>query len=80
MKNRYLIAYDYGQGAVWAYITAESPEQITDQFPDFSVVETPPTWMTEEVRRAIEDRMSFDLENPSGWLAEVIELRRRPQA
>jgi hypothetical protein len=78
-KNRYLVAYDYGQGAVWAYITAESPSQITDRFPDLSVVEDPPSWMTEEVRRTIEDRMNFDLENPSGWLAGFNERRRRPQ-
>jgi hypothetical protein len=78
VKKRYLIAYDYGQGAVWAYITAESPEQITDQFPDFLVVETPPSWMTDEVRTTLETRMNFDLDHPTGWLATVIELRRKP--
>jgi hypothetical protein len=79
MKVRYLVAYDYGQGAVWAFIHAESPAAITDQFPDFSIVESPPNWMTDEVRRNLEARMTFDIDNPTGWLAEVIELRRRRQ-
>ncbi len=30
MKQRYLVCYDYGQGGVWAYIAATSPEKITD--------------------------------------------------
>jgi hypothetical protein len=37
----YLIAYDYGQGAVWAYIEAESAGQIIERFPDCKVFETP---------------------------------------
>ncbi len=77
MKKPYLVAYDYGQGAVWAYISAESPEQIIDQLPDFTVVETPPSWMTEDIRKTVEIRMSFDIDKPSGWLAEVIELRQQ---
>jgi hypothetical protein len=77
MKRPYLVAYDYGQGAVWAYISAESPGQITDQFPDFAVLEAPPSWMTEDVRKTLEARMTFDIDNPTGWLAKVIELRRQ---
>ena len=79
MKSRYLVAYDYGQGAVWAYIAAESAKQIHDHFPDFSIVETPPTWMTDGELRELEARMSFDIDNPTGWLAEVLERRRKHQ-
>jgi hypothetical protein len=78
MRSRYLVVYDYGQGGIWAYITAESAEQITDHFPDLSVVESPPDWMTDEVRQRIEDRMSFDIDDPTGWPATFAEGRRRP--
>ena len=69
VRNRYLVVYDYGQGGVWAYITAESPEQITDGFPELSVVEATPDWMTDEVRKTLEARMSFDIDDPTGWPA-----------
>jgi hypothetical protein len=69
VRKRYLVVYDYGQGGVWAYITAESPEQITDRFPDLSVVEATPDWMTDEVRKNLEARMSFDIDDPTGWPA-----------
>jgi len=72
-----LIAYDYGQGAVWAYITAESAGQIIERFPDFTVFEAPPQWMTKLELADIKARMSFDLERPTGWLASVIELRKK---
>ena len=75
MRSRYLVVYDYGQGGVWAYITAESAQQITDRFPELSVVETTPEWMTGEVRKAIEARMSFDIDDPAGWPAT---FRQRP--
>ena len=76
MSKPYLVAYDYGQGAVWAYIKAESAGQIIERFPDFKVFETPPEWMTEPELSDIEARMSFDLERPTGWLASVIERRK----
>jgi hypothetical protein len=74
-----LVAYHYGQGAAWAYIAAESAKQIHDQFPDFSIVETPPMWLADGERRELEARMSFDIDNPTGWLAEVLERRRKRQ-
>jgi hypothetical protein len=77
LKEPYLVAYDYGQGAVWAYVTAESAKQIKDQFPDFKVFETRPDWMTEDDARDIAKGMSFDLDRPTGWLASVIELRNK---
>jgi len=73
----FLVAYDYGQGAVWAYIKAESARQINERLPDFTVFEAPPDWMTELELSDIEARMSFDLEKPTGWLASVIERHRK---
>jgi hypothetical protein len=66
-----LVAYDYGQGAVWAYAQAESAGQIIERFPDFKVFETPPEWMTEQEMSDIEARMSFDLDRPNGWWLNV---------
>jgi hypothetical protein len=77
MRKPYLVAYDYGQGAVWAYITAESAGQIVERFPEFRVFDTPPDWMSEHDLSDIEARMSFDLARPTGWLASVIDLRNK---
>ena len=76
MRKPYLVAYDYGQGAVWVYITAESAKQINDHFPDFRVFETTPAPMTEAELAEVASRMSFDLDQPSGWLKSVTELRK----
>jgi hypothetical protein len=52
-----------------AYIAAESAKKITDRYPELSVVETTPDWMTDEVRMTLEARMSFDIDDPTGWPA-----------
>lgn len=65
----FLVAFHYGQGAVWAYIKAESARQINERLPHFTVFEAPPDCMTELELSDIEARMS--------WLASVIERRRK---
>lgn len=67
MKRRHLITYDYGQGALWAFLLAESPEEIRTRHPELTIVEEPPTWMTQEELAEIE---TIDIDRPEGtWLA-----------
>jgi hypothetical protein len=41
MRRPYLVAADYGQGAVWAFVVAESEELIEREFPELKVVRDP---------------------------------------
>ncbi len=53
--NRYLVCHDYGMGGLWWWITAESPEQITEAFSEVEVVTDPAridaasTWSLKEL-------------------------------
>jgi len=70
MKQRYLVCYDYGQGGVWAYIAATSPEKITDKYPQLTVVTERPPWMTDKDEPG--ESMTFDIDDPaSGWLTQL---------
>jgi hypothetical protein len=65
-KQRYLIGYDYGQGGLWAYVLAESAQQVADRFPFVKMVPERFEWMTDAF---LADLQTFDVENPEGWLA-----------
>lgn len=71
-RRDYLVVDDYGTGGIWIVITADSPESITATYPRFQVIspgELP--WMTAEVyAEYFREAERFDLENPTGWLAE----------
>ena len=77
VKERFLVAYDYGMGAVWAYIYARSKQQIQREYPELEVVSDPPRSMTRELLSRIEKRMTFDIDAPTGWLAELRKRRSR---
>jgi hypothetical protein len=75
MKRLLLVAYDYGQGAVWAYVLAESRDAIAQGFPELQVVDEPPSWMTDDHRRRLEARME-DIDQPgSGLLGDILKNR-----
>jgi hypothetical protein len=65
-KQRYLIGYDYGQGGLWAYVLAESPQQVADRFPFIKVYQERLKWMTDAF---LADLRTFDVDRPEGWLA-----------
>jgi len=67
MKKRYLVCHDYGQGGLWAYVYAASPEEITAKF-DLKVITVPPPWLTNEEQANLE---TYDVDCPDGWLAKV---------
>jgi hypothetical protein len=68
-KTDYLTGYDYGMGGVWAIVRARSPEEITKKFPDLKVVNSRPSWMTDEYYKKVLDRFQDIDEPPSGWFA-----------
>jgi len=44
----HLVAFEYGTGAVWGFVTAPSIDHIAATVPELDVVEAPPSWMTED--------------------------------
>lgn len=70
-RQRFLTVYDYGQGAVWVYLLAESEGEIATRFPQLRVVESPPAWMTES---DLEKVRTVDIDDPDdGFLASFRE-------
>jgi hypothetical protein len=68
MRRKHLVCYDYGQGGLWAYIYAESPEEIQAKFRDLEVIAAPPAWLTSEEQEKLE---AYDVDCPDGWLAKL---------
>jgi hypothetical protein len=67
MKQRQLVSYDYGQGALWAFVLAESADEIRRRHPELKIVDAPPAWMTKVELSEIE---TIDIDRPEGtWLA-----------
>jgi hypothetical protein len=68
MRAPYLIVYEYGQGAVWADIFAESQADIERDFPELTVVHNRPAWMTDrELDRIREVHTSSMTERSDSW-------------
>ena len=66
MKRPFLCCYEYGMGGVWVFIRAGTRDEITTKFPQLTVVEERPEWMTPENEPG--DDMTFDVDSPTGWL------------
>jgi hypothetical protein len=76
MKQKHLVVYDYGQGGLWAFIRAGSPEEIVERYPELKVVPEIPVWMTDELRARLEATQTYDLDvPPSGLLANLLRER-----
>jgi hypothetical protein len=79
VKCEHLVCYDYGQGGVWAFVWAHSPDDINQKFPELQVVETKPNWMTAEVENRIRSTMSIDIDDAANaFLAALISQRHTP--
>jgi hypothetical protein len=69
----YLVAYDYGQGGVWAIVEAESVAAITAMYPEPQVVEDRPVWLNDERYERL-PRLTLDRE-PTGLLRSILDGR-----
>jgi hypothetical protein len=64
VKRPFLVVHDYGMGGLWAYIWAESEDQITSKL-DVQVVSELPAWLIGG--SAVE---TFDIDGPlPDWLS-----------
>lgn len=75
-KQPFLVVYHYGQGGIWGYVVAESAEQIEREFPELTVVNERPGWMTEEREARIRNGRTVDIDQrETGFLADIIAER-----
>jgi hypothetical protein len=72
----FYVAYEYGSGAAWAFVKAETAAEVTAEWPEVEVYETPPDWMTVEDLHQVRRHASVDIETASGVDA-VLEASRR---
>jgi len=56
MKNKFLAAYEYGSGAVWIVIHANSFDDVKTLYPDLRLIDPKPDWLTDEKLAEINPR------------------------
>lgn len=65
MRQEFLVSVDYGQGGLWAFMTAESEDQIRTRFPKLTVVADRPAWLDAEHESRLRETMSLDIDDDS---------------
>jgi hypothetical protein len=76
MKEEHLVLYDYGQGGIWAFVLAESAENIENRFPEPQIFPQPPGWMDEAQLRSVRQNATINIdEERTGLLADIIASR-----
>ncbi len=67
-----LVVYDYGQGGVWAFVRAASRESIEKDYPELTIMEPYPEWMTPA---ELAELPVLVAKKPSGLLADLRRAR-----
>jgi hypothetical protein len=80
MKRRFLVCHDYGMGGIWAYLLADSEQQILDRFWGLMVHHEIPQWFSEEDIADLESRVydidQLDVADPNTrWLLKLRKLQ-----
>ncbi len=76
-KRKFLVMEDYGMGGIWAYVLAESEEQIQNKFLEVEVFAKPPARWTKEKLARIESEGLLDIEKAaSGSLVQALREDR----
>ncbi len=66
--NRFLVQYNYPKGSLWAFVLADSKDQIETRFRDVIVYADPPPWFTADMEDSIQ---THSVDEPRGWLRMV---------
>ena len=66
MKQKFLVAYDYGMGGAWYVMLANSREEILSKFSELHVFEYehPPEWMSGNVFKSVTKGEFYDVDKP----------------
>ena len=79
-KRAFLVVYDYGTGGVWSVIDARSPAEIAAKYPELSIADIRPEWMSDDDYARIASTRRIDIDDePSGWFQTFVENRKLSQ-
>ena len=71
MKKSFLVVYEYGMGGVWALIMARYKGEILEKYPDLTIVDERPSWMSDDHFENV-IRKTYDIDDePEGWLSKL---------
>lgn len=80
MRKEFLVLYDYRTGGAWAYLLADSEDQINTHFPELQIVTERPAWLTKEEERHLRKRMTIDIDDTDNlFLAALIRRHEREE-
>lgn len=65
VRQEFLVAFDYGQGGLWAFMTADSEDQIRARYPGLVIVTDRPDWLHGELERRLRETASLDVDDES---------------
>ena len=72
----FFVAYEYGTGAAGAFVKAETAADVTAEFPELDVYETPPEWMTIEDLHRVREHAYVELDQHAN-LDVILDASRR---
>ena len=77
-KRKFLCYYDYGMGAVFFYMFANSEKEILDKYSQFGICEDKPGRFNSREKNVLEKELTFDIsEPPKSWLKAHLEEREK---
>jgi hypothetical protein len=77
VKRAYLVAHDYGMGGIWMYILARSADEIRAAYPELTVFEQPPAFLSSGELDRIHREPQFDIDDdPTDYLAALVAKRK----
>ena len=71
----FYVAYEYGSGAAWAFVKAETADEVVAELPELDVYDTPPEWMTVEDMHRVREHASVEITSSS--LDTILDASRR---
>lgn len=71
----HLVAYEYGAGAAWGYVLADTVEEIEDTLPEVDVYVRPPAWMSMEDIHRLREHVTVELADDC--LDQILEGNKR---
>ena len=72
----FYVAYEYGSGAAWAFVKAQTADEVIAEFPEVDVYDTPPEWMTIDDLHQVRKHASVEMQ-PSGSVDQILEASNR---
>ncbi|MEA2001963.1 MAG: hypothetical protein U9N84_08785 [Actinomycetota bacterium] len=72
----FYVAYEYGSGAAWAFVRADTADEVVAEFPELDVYETPPEWMTIDDLHQVRKHAVVEITNGAS-LDHILDASRR---